>query len=71
MHGFRWGMDDIFFVCLLKPLTSEIKIDEKEITAAKWTEVRGQPHRNYNYYKCVPSMTILFPSLHPTLPFIA
>jgi len=32
----RMGNGDIYFTCLLKPLTTEIKIQEEEIAAAKW-----------------------------------
>ena len=39
MHALRWGTDDIYFVCLLKPLTSEVNIDQKEIAASKWVDV--------------------------------
>ncbi|CAO2143084.1 unnamed protein product [Urochloa humidicola] len=27
---------DLFFICMLRPVSSEIKIDETEIQAAKW-----------------------------------
>jgi len=35
-HGTRFGMTDIYFTCFLKPLTSEIVVQESEIAAAKW-----------------------------------
>ena len=39
MHEVRWGTDDLYFVCLLKPLSSEVKMDGKEISACKWIDV--------------------------------
>ncbi|XP_021768011.1 nudix hydrolase 8-like [Chenopodium quinoa] len=30
---------DLFFICMLKPLSSEIKVDDHEIEAAKWMPV--------------------------------
>ncbi|XP_021765823.1 nudix hydrolase 8-like [Chenopodium quinoa] len=30
---------DLFFICMLKPLSSEIKVDDHEIIAAKWMPV--------------------------------
>lgn len=39
MHGYRWGTDDIYFACLLRPLETEIKIDPNEIADAKWMDV--------------------------------
>jgi ADP-ribose pyrophosphatase YjhB (NUDIX family) len=38
-HGYRYGKSDIYFVCRLKPLSSEIKLDPKEISEAKWMPV--------------------------------
>ncbi|KAA8534903.1 hypothetical protein F0562_029881 [Nyssa sinensis] len=45
-HLVAFEKSDLLFVCMLKPLSSEIKIDEKEIQAAKWMaidEILGQP----------------------------
>ena len=39
MHGYRWGTDDIYFACLLRPLTTDITIHPAEIAAAKWMDV--------------------------------
>lgn len=39
MHSYNWGIDDIYFACLLKPLSSEIEINPSEIAAAKWMDV--------------------------------
>ncbi|KAJ0031706.1 hypothetical protein Pint_13313 [Pistacia integerrima] len=35
-HLVAFEKSDILFVCMLKPLSSEITIDEKELQAAKW-----------------------------------
>jgi len=35
---------DLYFVCLLTPLTNEIKIQEDEIAEAKWMPVRNRVH---------------------------
>ncbi|PSS20832.1 Nudix hydrolase [Actinidia chinensis var. chinensis] len=45
-HLVAFEKSDLLFVCMLKPLSSEITIDEKEIQAAKWmpvNELLGQP----------------------------
>ena len=39
MHGYRFNRDDLYFACLLRPLSSEITISESEIAAAKWMDV--------------------------------
>ena len=39
MHGYRWGTDDIYFACLLRPLTTDITIHPAEIADAKWMDV--------------------------------
>ena len=39
MHEYRWGTDDIYFVCLLRPLTTDITVNPAEIAEAKWTDV--------------------------------
>ncbi len=38
-HGYRNGKSDIYFVCRLKPLSSEITLDPKEISKALWMPV--------------------------------
>jgi len=38
-HGYRYGKSDIYFVCRLKPLSSEITIDPGEIEEALWMPV--------------------------------
>ncbi|KAG1362135.1 nudix hydrolase 8 [Cocos nucifera] len=35
-HHLAFGKSDLFFICMLRPLSSQIKIDELEIQAAKW-----------------------------------
>ncbi|XP_038982421.1 nudix hydrolase 8-like isoform X1 [Phoenix dactylifera] len=35
-HHVAFGKSDLFFICMLRPLSSQIKIDELEIQAAKW-----------------------------------
>ena len=39
MHGYRWGTDDLYFACLLRPLNTDIKINPSEIADAKWMDV--------------------------------
>jgi 8-oxo-dGTP pyrophosphatase MutT (NUDIX family) len=39
MHGYRWGTDDIYFACLLRPLTTDITVHPAEIADAKWMDV--------------------------------
>lgn len=38
-HGYRYGKSDIYFVCRLKPLSSEINVDPTEISKAIWMNV--------------------------------
>ncbi|KAG6501780.1 nudix hydrolase 8-like isoform X1 [Zingiber officinale] len=35
-HHLAFGKSDLFFICMLRPISNEIKIDEQEIKAAKW-----------------------------------
>ncbi|CAA6671641.1 unnamed protein product [Spirodela intermedia] len=35
-HLVAFEKSDLFFMCVLRPISSEIKIDEKEIQAARW-----------------------------------
>ena len=37
--NFRFGCSDVYFICHLRPLTQEIKMDTKEIAAAQWMDV--------------------------------
>ena len=39
MHGYRWGTDDIYFACLLRPLGTDITLQPGEIADAKWMDV--------------------------------
>ena len=38
-HQYRYGKSDIYFVCRLKPLSSEIKMQAAEIAECLWTPV--------------------------------
>ncbi|XP_030530171.1 nudix hydrolase 8-like [Rhodamnia argentea] len=47
VHLVAFEKSDLLFVCMLKPLSSDIAIDDKEIQAAKWMaydEFIGQPY---------------------------
>jgi len=35
-HGYRYGKSDIYFVCRLTPLSTEIKMDSNEIAECLW-----------------------------------
>ncbi|KAF8702896.1 hypothetical protein HU200_032732 [Digitaria exilis] len=35
-HNVAFQKSDLFFICMLRPVSSQIKIDETEIQAAKW-----------------------------------
>ncbi|CAH3135168.1 unnamed protein product [Porites lobata] len=37
--NFRFGCSDVYFICHLRPLTQEIKMDTKEIAAAQWMDL--------------------------------
>ena len=38
-HGYRFGKSDIYFVCRLRPLSTEISIQEAEIAECLWMPV--------------------------------
>lgn len=38
--NFRFGCADIYFICHLKPLTQQIKVDTRELADAQWMNVR-------------------------------
>jgi len=38
-HGVRFGLTDVYFTCLLKPLNNNIVIQESEIAEAKWMPI--------------------------------
>lgn len=38
-HGYNFGKSDIYFVCRLRPLSSEITPDPREISEARWMDV--------------------------------
>ncbi len=39
-HGYRYGKSDIYFVCRLRPLTSEITMQAEEIQECLWMPVQ-------------------------------
>ena len=39
MHGYRYGLSDIYVICLLKPLTQRIHMDERELKDCRWMNV--------------------------------
>ena len=42
LHQYRWGTSDLYFVCLLKPLHTDIKMDTGEIANCKWMDVSNR-----------------------------
>lgn len=54
MHGYNWGIDDLYCTCLLRPLNTDIQANSNEIAAAKWIDVsiRGltseSPYRRFH-----------------------
>ncbi len=40
MHKYNWGIDDLYFACLLRPLNTDIQANPNEIADAKWMNVR-------------------------------
>jgi ADP-ribose pyrophosphatase YjhB (NUDIX family) len=44
-HGYQFGKSDIYFVCRLKPLSSEITADPREIHEARWINVNEYLNR--------------------------
>uniref|UniRef100_A0A7N0TZJ3 Nudix hydrolase domain-containing protein n=1 Tax=Kalanchoe fedtschenkoi TaxID=63787 RepID=A0A7N0TZJ3_KALFE len=38
-HKYFFGKSDLFFICMLKPLSFDIKLQESEIEAAKWLPI--------------------------------
>ena len=39
MHQYNWGIDDMYFACLLRPLNTDIHVNPSEIADAKWMDV--------------------------------
>ena len=39
-HKYSWGIDDLYFACLLRPLNTDITPNPEEIADAKWMNVR-------------------------------
>lgn len=48
-HLVAFEKSDLLFVCMLKPVSFEITIDEKEIQAAKVFEVYRKIHTSVNH----------------------
>ncbi|KAK8939218.1 Nudix hydrolase 8 [Platanthera zijinensis] len=61
-HQVAFDKSDLFFVCMLKPLTLQINIDESEIEEAKWMaleEFLGLPfHRDDKLLRRITSICI-------------
>lgn len=38
-HNFRYGCSDLYYVCLMKALTTNIKQCEQELSACTWMDV--------------------------------
>lgn len=38
-HGYRFGCSDVYFVCLMRPVSEEINPCEKEIADCQWMDV--------------------------------
>ena len=54
MTSYRFGCDDIYFVCHLRPLSDNITIDKNEIANCKWISVSTSTwHRVTVLYVCV------------------
>lgn len=45
-HDFQFGKSDLFFVCLLKPLSKVIKKQESEIEASEWIDLDVYMNQN-------------------------
>ena len=45
-HDFQFGKSDLFFVCLLKPLTKMITKQESEIEASEWIDLDVYMNQN-------------------------
>lgn len=35
-HGVAWGRDDLYFICRMRALSTDIRIDPREISEATW-----------------------------------
>lgn len=51
-HDFQFGKSDLFFVCLLKPLTKTIVKQESEIEASEWIDL--DVYMNQNLFSSSP-----------------
>ena len=52
-HAYNWGIDNIFFVCLLHPLSTDIQANSTEISAAKWIDVSLFSHTIHCLFVCL------------------
>lgn len=53
MHNYRFARGDLYFLSILKPITTEIKMDKNEISKCKWFSVWKSSLSNasvYNYF---------------------
>ena len=57
LHQYRWGTSDLYFVCLLKPLHTDIKIDAGEIASCKWMDVSNRTSNVYYIEFNVPAIS--------------
>lgn len=47
-HDVAFGKSDLFFLCLLRPLSSGIVVEEKEIAAVKWMPLDDYRSQEFN-----------------------
>ena len=57
MHEYRWGTDDLYFACLLRPLTTDVTINPTEIADAKWMDVSVSSTPLHSSIADVPTST--------------
>jgi len=67
-HAYRYGKSDIYFVCRLKPLNFEIKIDHNEISEAMWMPVDEylSDRDTHPFNRKIVQTTMTTPGLKPT-----
>lgn len=46
-HAAAFGKSDIFFLCVLRPVTSEITVQDSELTAVKWMPIAEFKDQTY------------------------
>ncbi|KAI5074702.1 hypothetical protein GOP47_0010663 [Adiantum capillus-veneris] len=47
-HDVSFGKSDLFFLCLLRPLPSDISVEESEIAAAEWISLDDYRSQEFN-----------------------